>query len=235
MSPLPSIPGAQTQDARVSAVPLLGDLSLEQVQELEHFVEGGFASTPIAGLDGDLQQRSGRPSQRIRIVGLLLGEGAMDALGKLQSAALAGQELTFSSDITTALDLQRVIIASLRAGTVAGFPQQLRYEVLLVESPPLPPPAQVSSFGGLDEFGVGDLGFENLTDVLGEITEIAGDVAAAVDQALDVMNALGSLANLDALNPAGLLEPIGAVGTKVSAIGGQLKDATGSLAAAFST
>ena len=47
---------------------------------------------------------------------------------------------------------------------------------MLAESPPLPPPAEVSSFGGLDGFGLGDLGFDPgaLGDVLDDIKNEAG-------------------------------------------------------------
>jgi len=84
-------------------IPLLGDISLSYVQQIEHSLDGGFTGTRIAGLDGEVQQRSGRPSHRVRIAGLLVGDSAKDDLGKLQKATQNGDELTFSADITSAL------------------------------------------------------------------------------------------------------------------------------------
>ncbi len=124
-------------------VPLLGDISLQIVQRMQHAFEAGFIPTRIAGLPGELQQRAGRPSHQIYLQGLLIGHEASSELETLQLAAEEGEELTFSADITSALDLQRVVITSFQAQEVAGQPDRIRYAIRLAESPPLPPPAQV--------------------------------------------------------------------------------------------
>lgn len=214
------------------SVPLLGDTSLEYVQHIEHAHNSGFVSTRIVGLAGELQQRAGRLSHQIRIAGLLFGETASDALKTLQQAAAAGEELTFSADISAALDLQKVVIASMRAVEMAGQTNRFSYELQLTESPPLPPPAEVSSFGGLDDFGVGDLGFD--TDILGDLQDLAGEVAGAVDQALDAIAQLGALANLDGLQLGDFLSPVGQSIDQVGKLGTQLKDATRDVAKLFS-
>jgi hypothetical protein len=196
-------------------IPLLGDISLELVQTIEHDLDGGFASLPIAGLDGELQQRTSRPSHRIRIAGVLAGDGAADQLAKLQIAAANGEELTFAANIVSALALQKIVITGFRAAEAAGRPDRLGYELELAESPPLPPPAVLEGFGGLDDFGLGDLGFDPgaLGNVLGDLEDLAGEVAGAVDAVLDAVEALEALSNLDGLSADGLLGPItGAVG-----------------------
>jgi hypothetical protein len=199
-------------------IPLLGSVSLSYVQRIEHSLEGVFSSARVAGLEGEVQQRSGRPSHRIAITGVLFGDAAADDLAALQKAAAAGDELTFAADITTALDLQKVVIDSLNAVEVAAEPGRFDYRLSLVESPPLPPPAQVSTFGGLEEFGLGDLGFD--TDVLGDLQSVAGDVAGAVDGALDAIDQLKSLASLDGLSLGGFLEPMDRTVGSVGEIGG---------------
>lgn len=219
------------------SIPLLGGISLELVQRIEHSLDGGFAPTPVAGLAGDLQQRSNRRSHRIDIAGVLFGEKALDELKKLQDAASAGAELDFSADISRALDLQKVVIAALRSVESAGRPGRYLYTLSLVESPPLPPPAQLGGigafggFGGLDDFGFGDLGFD--TDVLGDIADLAGDIAGAVNDALGVLDALGALANLDGLNVGGILEPMQATVERLGALGPELQKSVKSLADAF--
>jgi hypothetical protein len=213
-------------------IPLLGDISLELVQTIEHELDGGFASMPIAGLDGELQQRTARPSHRIRIAGLLAGEGAADQLGTLQEAAATGEELTFAANIVSALDLQRIVLTGFRAAEAAGRPDRYAYELDLAESPPLPPPAVLEGFGGLDDFGLGDLGFD--TDLLGDLQDLAGEVAGAVDAALDAVQALEALAGLDGLSADGLLGPIGSAVDNVGSAGGRFGEALGALKGALS-
>jgi hypothetical protein len=217
----------------VTAVPLLGDMQLDVVQSIEHVLDAGFVGARVAGLDGEVQQRSGRPSHRIRIRGELFGPEVPDRLTKLQQAAAAGEELTFAADITTALELQHVVVTWFAASQVAGVPGRCGYEVHLAESPPLPPPAQLDAFGGLDDFGLGDLGFD--TDILGDIADLAGDIASAVDQAMDAVAALQSLASLAGGLPdvSGLLGPLtGPVGD-VQRIGAAFSEAGGALGAVF--
>jgi phage protein U len=216
-------------------VPLLGDISLELVQRIQHSLDSGFVPTRIAGLSGELQQRSGRPSHHIHIAGVLFGEEAADELATLQKAAESGEELTFAANITTALDLQQVVITSFQATEVAGKPDQFNYELALVESPPLPPPAQIEPFGGLGDFGLGDLGFD--TDILGDLLDAAGDIAGAIDGALDLIDQLGALADLvdmGGLELGGFLQPMEDAAGAVSDIASSFGDATQSFIEAFS-
>jgi hypothetical protein len=212
-------------------IPLLGDISLEMIQHIEHSLDGGFAATQIAGLDGELQQRTGRRSHRIVIRGVLAGDAAADELKKLQEAAATGSELDFSSDITSAIDLQKVVIAELRSSESAGEPDRFDYVISLVESPPLPPPAQLSSFGGLDDFGVGDLGFD--TGMLGDLADMAGNIAGAVDAAMSAIDTLSALAG-GALNVGSILEPMQTATGKLAAIAPQMQKAMSGLSGAFS-
>jgi hypothetical protein len=217
-------------------IPLLGDISLEVVQRIEHRLDAGFVPTPIAGLQGEVQQRSGRPSHQIAITGILMGEAAADQLSKLQKAAADGEELNFAADITTALELQRVVITSFRAVEMAAHPNHYRYQVVLAESPPLPPPAEVSGFGGLDDFGLGDLGFDGLDNLLGDLEDLAGDIASAVNDALDVIDQLSALANIGDLGGlGGVFDPLNAPVSKVVDIADNLTNAIGSLGEAFTS
>ncbi len=215
------------------AIPQLGDLRFDLVQAIEHALDGGFDSTAVAGLAGEVQQRAGRPSHRIRIGGLI-ADGAAGKLAALQTAAATGEELVFAADITTALELQHVVVSGLRAWENAGQPGVYGFALELVESPPLPPPAVVEGlgFGGLDEFGLGDLGFD--TDLLGDLQDLAGEVAGAVDQAMDAIGALQALASLGDLgNLDGLLGPLGGVTSSVTDAADGLVGATRALGEAF--
>lgn len=214
------------------AMPLIGDIALEAVQVIEHAQDGGFVSTRIAGLPGELQQRLARPSHRIRIAGVLFGDEALDKLGTLQKAAQDGAEVTFAADITTALELKKVVVSSFWAQAEAGMPDRYLYEVVIVESPPLPPPAQVSSFGGLGDFGLGDLGFD--TSILGDIADAASKVASAVEQAIAVVDTLQALSKLGDLNVSGgMLKPVEDAVGRVGKLGDAFKKAGSGLAGVF--
>jgi len=221
-----------TEPAR--AIPLLGEVSLALVQQVEHRLDGGFTATRIAGLPGELQQRSGRPSHRIRLCGELIGADAGDQLATLQKAAADGSELPFAADIGTALELQNVVVTWFHAAAVAGAPNRYRYEIHLAESPPLPPPAELDPFGGLGDFGLGDLGFD--TDLLGDLADLADQVAGAVDAALDAVNAvqaLAALADLSVPDPSGLLAPLAEPLQQIGTAGSSLVSAAQKLGAAF--
>ena len=205
-------------------IPLLGDIPLDFVQSIEHVLDAGFVSTPIAGLEGELLQRAGRGSHRIAIRGVLFGEGAADALGKLQGAASDGQEIAFAADMAAALELDQVVIESFHAAEDAGRPGSYRYDLVVVESAALPPPAELSPFGGLGDFGIGDLGVD--LGILEDISSLADQVAGAVDAALDVVDQLSSLANLAGLGSlGGFLEPMSRQVTGVGETAGSFAEA----------
>jgi hypothetical protein len=189
--------------------PLVGDIALSSVQQIDHVVGGGFSAVDIPGLDGDVLQRAGRGSHAIRVEGVLVGDTALDDLGALQAMAASGEEVSFSADIVNALELEQVVIADFRAQAVAGVERLVMYQMWLVESPPLPPPAEVSGFGfgGLDDFGLGDLGFD--TDVLGGIADLADQVAGAVDAVMAAADQLAALASLSTIDVGGPLQPLG--------------------------
>ena len=204
-------------------IPLLGDISLQFTQRIEQSVNGGFIPVHIPGLAGQLMQKTERHSHNIDIQGVMFGESAKDDLETLQTAASEGEELTFSASITEALDIQNVVIHAFRVSEDAGRPGFYQYSLSLRESPPLPPPAEVSGFGGLDDFGLGDLGFD--TDILGDLLDEAGAITDAIDQATQLLDQLGALTNLDGLNVGGLLEPFDSLADGVGDLGSQLGDA----------
>ncbi|GAA2152610.1 hypothetical protein FHX52_0793 [Humibacillus xanthopallidus] len=212
-------------------MPLLGDITLTAVQRVDQSTDAGFTDVPVLGLEGHAQQRSGRPSHRVAIAGVLTGDTALSDLANLQSLATSGEETTFAADIVTALDLQHVVVTHFIASETAGRPGVVGFALELAESPPLPPPAQLSGFGGLDDFGLGDLGFD--TDVLGDLANVAGEVAGAIDGALDALEALDALTGLAGFDFGGLLDPVNDVTASLGAVGQRLGSATSSLSELF--
>jgi hypothetical protein len=201
--------------------PMLDDIELKAVQVIRQEIEQGYRRRRIAGLDGTLHEHLGRRSHRVVIGGLLLADTAADDLAGLQKKAASGEEVTFTADIASALDIEKMVIESFAAEQVVGPAGQTAYAILLAESPKLPPPAEVSAFGGLGDFGMGDLGFDPgaLGDVLSGIADQAAGVMAAADAAMNAIDqlqklaALADLANLGAIgNPAQpVVDALGAV------------------------
>jgi hypothetical protein len=197
--------------------PMIDDLELKAVQQIRQETHQDFVQHRAIGLDGTIHQKIGRRSHRVWLWGYLLPASAADDLKTLQEKASQGTEVTFTADIVTALALDKMVIESFQAEQRIGLTGQTAYAITLAESPPLPPPAVTSSFGGLggldvglDDLGV-DLGFDPgaLGDVLSDIQDQAGSIMDAVDSALDVVGQLSALASLaDLANIASPMRPI---------------------------
>ncbi len=188
--------------------PMLGDIALEHVTWAETRLTQRLAAVPVIGLAGDAQQALGRASHEIALAGVLVGEDAADKLGTLQAKAAAGEDLDFTADIATALELAKVVVVEARFTAEAGRPNRYGFQLTLRESPPLPPPAEASPFGGLE--GGLDLGFDPgaLGDVLGDVMDQAGALQAAVEAAADAVQQISALAGLADLALGNPLTPM---------------------------
>ena len=201
------------------ATPMIDDIELKAVQQIRQESDQDFGRQHAIGLDGTLHQKMGRRSHRVWLWGYLLPATAADDLKKLQDKASQGAEVTFTADIVTALQVEKMVIESFQAEQMIGPAGQTAYAITLAESPPLPPPAETSSFGGLGDFGVGDLGFDSgaLGDVLSDIEDQAGSLSEMADTALDAVQQLGALANLADIGNIG--NPLTPVTDKVGELG----------------
>jgi len=212
--------------------PMIDDFELKAAQRIRQETDQDFARQKIAGLDGTLHQKLGRASHRVAIEGVLLPATAVADLKTLQEKATRGDEVSFTADITTALSVQKMVIESFRAEQQVGPAGQVVYRIVLAESPPLPPPAEVSSFGGLDDFGAGALGFDPgaLEGVLDDVAGAAGSIMDAADAALDAVDQLKSLANLGDLASVGNpLKPVVDQAGAIKELGGKLRGLEGTV------
>lgn len=218
-------------------IPMIDDIELKAVQYIRQETDQDYVRQNVAGLSGTLHQKLGRRSHRVVLTGYLLPATATEDLKKLQQKAADGAEVSFTADITTALSIDKMVMESFRAEQQVGVAGQFAYCVALAESPPLPPPAELSSFGGLDGFGLGDLGFDPgaLGDVLGDIADAAGAIMDAADAAMSAIGQLAALANLgDLANIGNPVKPVvdrvgelESIGSAVSDLGATIKGLTG--------
>ena len=200
------------------ATPMIDSLELKAVQQIRQETRQDFAQHRAIGLDGTLHQKVGRRSHRVWLWGYLLPATAADDLKTLQEKASSGAEVTFTADVLTALAVDKMVIESFQAEQRVGLAGQIAYAITLAESPPLPPPAVSTSFGGLGDLdvgGLGDLGFDPgaLGDVLSDIQDQAGSIMDAVDSALDAVDQLSALASLADL--ANITSPMGPITDKL--------------------
>jgi hypothetical protein len=219
------------------ATPMIDDIELKAVQYIRQETDQDYVRQKVAGLSGTLHQKLGRASHRVILTGFLLPATATDDLKKLQDKASTGDEVTFTADITTALSVDKMVLDSFRAEQQVGPAGQIAYCIALAESPPLPPPAELSSFGGLDGFGLGDLGFDPgaLGGVLSDIQNAAGAVMQAADSAINAVEKLSALANLrDLANIGNPIKPVvdkvgelGSVGSAVQGLADVIRGLTG--------
>ena len=155
--------------------PILGDWEIPHIESIESLEQRCFVELEIPGRLGSLFQDMHARPIRIGILGSLYGdEKRSEFLETLREKFNAGEPVTFVADITTATEIQYVIIETLTMKENAANPDQLDYQFVLRESPPPPPP---DPLGALD------------TDLLVEV----GDFADMISFALDALDGLPDL------------------------------------------
>ncbi len=187
--------------------PMLGDYEIPRIERIHAIEQRRLARLAIPGLDGDLHQDLGHDSLAVEIVGSLQGDEARDGfLGELRDRYQAGEPLAFVADITSATDLDQVLIESLEVCEHNEWAGAFRYRLVLRQyvEPPAPP-SPVDDLGAdldpdldlLAELGLDGL---ELPDLLGMVPDL-GDPVAPILPALDGVKAAtaplkGLLANL---------------------------------------
>jgi hypothetical protein len=171
----------------VNLRPVLGDWEIPRIASIRTAERRSFVELHVPGRAGSLfQDMNGLPT-RIVIAGSVHGDEARDALlDKLRGQFRAGEPVTFVADITTATDVQYVLVETLHFEQSGRRPDDLDYLIVLRESPPPPPPPD--PLGGLDT---------------GLLDQAAGFLDT-VTGALAMIDALGSVPNLS--NPTDALQ-----------------------------
>jgi hypothetical protein len=133
---------------------------------------------------GSLFQDMNAAPTRIAIRGSLFGDEKRDEfLGKVRERFRAGEPVTFVADIITATEVQYVLIETMHFAESGELPDETSYFLVLRESPPPPPPPD--PLGGLDA----------------GLLDAAGDLLDTVTGALDALDALANLPELQDPTP----------------------------------
>jgi hypothetical protein len=172
---------------------MIGEWEVNGIESIRALERRRIARLPVPGLLGDLQQDLGTSSLLVEIAGSLHGDTARDEmLEEIRSRFRAGEPVTFVADITTATELEEVVIEELEVSEVNEAADGFRYRVVLREyvEPP-PPPAPFEDLG-LDLLGeldlLSSLGLDGL-----ELPGLLASIPEIADPVEPVMGALDGL------------------------------------------
>lgn len=144
--------------------PMLGDLELQQVQQLDIEADQLLTEHEIPALEGNFFQPEGRRGSLITVSGVISGLSKAQfpdqpeenppeiRLQGLREKFRAAEPVTFVSDIISATDLDKVLIEDMEITELAGKPNRFEYAFRLreyteppsqpSEPPPVDPPPQ---------------------------------------------------------------------------------------------
>jgi hypothetical protein len=175
--------------------PVIDGWEVPRIERIESRERRRLARLAVPGLLGELQQDLGTASLAVEISGSLQGDEARDDfLTSVREKFRAGDPVSFVADITTATELDQVLIEELEVEEVNEAAGSFRYRVVLREyvEPP-EPPAPIDDLGldlGLELDDLASLGLDGLKlpDILGDLPTL-GDPVAPVQPALEGVKA----------------------------------------------
>jgi outer membrane protein OmpA-like peptidoglycan-associated protein len=126
----------------VAVKPMLGDLELQLVDEIEADQDRVLQQHPVPGLEGDFTTDLGSRSATITLTGAVAGEQVAGDLKALRSKFLAAEPVPFAADISTATRVQNVLVEEIGVRELAGKTQLFEYAFTLREFTPAPAVAE---------------------------------------------------------------------------------------------
>lgn len=158
--------------------PILDNWEIKGIESISSFENRKLAEHAIPGRIGNVFQDLGSKPTEIIITGSFHGDEVRDGfLEEIRNRFKTAQPVTFVADITTATEVQYVVVKDLRFFEVANDPDHFKYKIVLNENPPPPPPSD--PLGRLDT----------------ELLDQAGEFMDTVTSAIDVIDSLGSIPN----------------------------------------
>jgi len=179
---------------------MIGEWEVPRIESIRTLERRRLALLPVPGLLGDLQQDLGASSLVVEIVGSLHGDDARDEmLEAVRADFRSGEPVTFVADITTATELDEVMVEEFEVAELNDAAESVRYRMVLreyVEPPPPPAPFDDLGLDLLDELDLlAELGLDGLElpGLLGTIPDIADPVEPVLGALDGVESALAPL------------------------------------------
>jgi hypothetical protein len=166
--------------------PMLGEFVLDGIEYVESSETRALVEHRVPGLSGNYLQDLGSAPNTIVITGSKHGDEARDAfLNGIREIFNAGQPTTFVADINTATDLTDVAIEDLQVAEIGSPGYRFRYRIRLRKYVEPPEPAAIGALdAGLLDDALGVMNALDALDALGSIPNL-GDPTPPLRGALD--------------------------------------------------
>jgi len=151
----------------------LGSTTLAHLTRVDVHEATRVVRHAVPGMSGDLSQVLGRPSVTVRFQGIFYGASAVDELGELRTAHLAGEPVDFFTESVGEGYFAQVLITRLQVAQRAGYPDQFDFACDVMEYIEPPAPAVSDPFGALDA-GLLDEATGFMDDVQNALDEVSG-------------------------------------------------------------
>lgn len=165
--------------------PMIDELELPQVQELDITERRDLAEHRAPGMDGSLLQNLGRGPACLALWGVATGPTALELTEQLDAKFRAGEPVAFVADITTDSEIEEMLIDDLRLQELAGRPDRVAFALTMREYVEPVEPADVSPVE---------------SDLLGDAQDLMDDLVDGLDLGLPFATGLeGFLPQLQGL------------------------------------
>ena len=160
---------------------MLDDLELPQVQEITTLDRRALAEHKPPSMSGSLLQNLGRRPTSLTLWGVATGPEALNFIEQLDEKFRSNLPVSFTADIVTDAEIEKMIIDDLRVQDLAGKPQRYAYVLTLREYIEPVEPEDTSgldtdilddALGQLDNLMSGLEIIEQLSDVIGRLTAL---------------------------------------------------------------
>jgi len=113
--------------------PMIDELELPQVQEINTLDRRALAEHKPPGMQGSLLQNLGRRPTSLVLGGVATGAQARRLIDDLYAKFEAGMPVAFTADIVADAEIEQMLIEDLQYRDLAGKPERFAYVVTLRE------------------------------------------------------------------------------------------------------
>lgn len=159
---------------------MLDDLELPLVQEITTHDRRALTEHKPPGLEGSLLQNLGRRPARLVLWGIAAGDDSQETIEKLDEKFHAGGPFSFAADISTDLEVEKIVIDDFQLQEIAGKPQRFAFTLALREYIEPVEPENLSALN---------------TDILDEAGDLMSELLDRLDIGFEFANQLERFAN----------------------------------------
>lgn len=163
--------------------PVLDDLELTQVQEIDTYDRRALAEKKPPGGDGSHLQNLGRRPTRVGLWGVATGADASTFIDSLERKFAAGAPMGFVADITVDTGIEQVLIDDLQLQEISGTPERTAYVLTLRQ---FVAPLEPEDTGPLDTDILDEAG--SLMDTLVKGLALAPEFATGLERFVGILS-----------------------------------------------